>query len=417
MAGIMDPEDTIGTEPKDEDIMEPEDRIGTELEDRIVMEPEDRIGTELEDRIGTELEDRIVMETEDRIGTELEDRIGTELEDRIGTELDNRIVMEPEDRIGTELDNRIVMEPEDRIGTELEDRIVMEPEDRIGTELDNRIVMEPEDRIGTELDDRIVMEPEDRIGTELDDRIRIVMEPEDRVFIDPEGSDAEEPDGILNEPEDPEEQQEEDDEEDNDNIFATLMGRYKKAAEQEDNDKGVEKREAVIEERKNSFERQAPPRADRRQSLPCPAQLTAMMQLSRLHNATRAPSPARPNSLQCISSTEDPGCPKPANMERRSSMIPSTIPELAGMPKIKMQTRFRRRNVMSLSDADRVCLICHDDLHRGGSGIRTLHCSHSFHSECIEEWLWRKQACPTCRVQVVLLPEPLYWSSTRVKVP
>ncbi|XP_041699270.1 chromatin modification-related protein EAF7 isoform X3 [Coregonus clupeaformis] len=351
MAGIMDPEDTIGTEPKDEDIMEPEDRIGTELEDRIVMEPEDRIGTELEDRI--------------------------------------------------------VMEPEDRIGTELEDRIVMEPEDRIGTELDDRIVMEPEDRIGTELDDRI--------GTELEDRI--VMEPEDRVFIDPEGSDAEEPDGILNEPEDPEEQQEEDDEEDNDNIFATLMGRYKKAAEQEDNDKGVEKREAVIEERKNSFERQAPPRADRRQSLPCPAQLTAMMQLSHLHNATRAPSPARPNSLQCISSTEDPGCPKPANMERRSSMIPSTIPELAGMPKIKMQTRFRRRNVMSLSDADRVCLICHDDLHRGGSGIRTLHCSHSFHSECIEEWLWRKQACPTCRVQVVLLPEPLYWSSTRVKVP
>ncbi|CAB1327646.1 unnamed protein product [Coregonus sp. 'balchen'] len=136
----------------------------------------------------------------------------------------------------------------------------MEPEDRIGTELDDRIVMEPEDRIGTELDYRI--------GTELEDRI--VMEPEDRVFIDPEGSDAEEPDGILNEPEDPEEQQEEDDEEDNDNIFATLMGRYKKAAEQEDNDKGVEKREAVIEERKNSFERQAPPRADRRQSLPCP---------------------------------------------------------------------------------------------------------------------------------------------------
>uniref|UniRef100_A0A8L0DN57 Vesicle transport protein n=1 Tax=Oncorhynchus mykiss TaxID=8022 RepID=A0A8L0DN57_ONCMY len=30
------------------------------------------------------------------------------------------------------------------------------------------------------------------------------------------------------------------------------------------------RKEAVIEERKNSFERQAPPRADRRQSLPCP---------------------------------------------------------------------------------------------------------------------------------------------------
>lgn len=36
--------------------------------------------------------------------------------------------------------------------------------------------------------------------------------------------------------------------------------------------------------------------------------------------------------------------------------------------------------------------------------------------QCIEEWLWTKQACPTCRKHVVM-PEPLYWTSTRVKVP
>ena len=59
------------------------------------------------------------------------------------------------------------------------------------------------------------------------------------MLIYPEGSDAEEPDGILFEPE---EQQEGDEDDEEDNIFATWMGRYKKAAEQEDKDKEVEKR-------------------------------------------------------------------------------------------------------------------------------------------------------------------------------
>ncbi|KAI7789202.1 putative transcriptional regulator Myc-like, partial [Triplophysa rosa] len=53
-------------------------------------------------------------------------------------------------------------------------------------------------------------------------------------------------------------------------------------------------------------------------------------------------------------------------------------------------------------DADSVCLVCHYDLRKGGG--------------CIEEWLWTKQTCPTCRKHVAM-PEPLYWTSTRVIVP
>lgn len=40
----------------------------------------------------------------------------------------------------------------------------------------------------------------------------------------------------------------------------------------------------------------------------------------------------------------------------------------------------------------------------------------SVSTQCIEEWLWRKHFCPTCHVQVSM-PQPVYWSSTRVKVP
>ncbi|KAM3585305.1 uncharacterized protein V6R79_013708 [Siganus canaliculatus] len=75
----------------------------------------------------------------------------------------------------------------------------------------------------------------------------------------------------------------------------------------------------------------------------------------------------------------------------------------------------RRASLPCPSDADRVCLICHNDLNQG-SGTRELQCNHTFHKECIEEWLWRKQSCPTCHVQVSI-PQPVYWNSTRVKVP
>ncbi|XP_041936530.1 probable E3 ubiquitin-protein ligase RHG1A [Alosa alosa] len=186
--------------------------------------------------------------------------------------------------------------------------------------------------------------------------------------------------------------------------------------------------EELDAERKSSLNVPRPRRsiANRRASLPCPATLNAM-QLQHLHNATMAPNPAshstrkegelRQHYRACHAGINGGDvCPKANSTperERRAPAIP-TIPEVTETPEKK--TRFRGRNVMSLSDADSICLICHHDLHKGGGGVRELHCTHSFHSECIEEWLWRKQACPTCRVHVAM-PEPLYWTSTRVKVP
>ncbi|XP_073351539.1 uncharacterized protein [Pagrus major] len=154
-------------------------------------------------------------------------------------------------------------------------------------------------------------------------------------------------------------------------------------------------------------------RADRRASLPCPATLSSM-QLSRLHSSTQAPVTARvllrrSSSRRLLPSPQEAIAPTP---ERRPSLIPpipeATVPEKRGT--------FRRRNVMSLSDAYSVCLICHNDLSQGSGGTRELQCTHTFHKECIEEWLWRKQSCPTCHVQVSV-PQPVYWNSTRVKVP
>ncbi|XP_053170526.1 uncharacterized protein si:ch211-207l14.1 [Scomber japonicus] len=159
-------------------------------------------------------------------------------------------------------------------------------------------------------------------------------------------------------------------------------------------------------------------RTERRASLPCPATLSSM-QLSRLHSSTRAPVTARvllraSSARRLLPSAQESGVSSPTP-ERRRSLVP-TVPTI---PEVKAPERrglFRRRTVMSMSDADSVCLICHNDLNRGTGGTRELQCTHTFHKECIEEWLWRKQSCPTCHVQVSM-SQSAHWSSTRVKIP
>lgn len=215
-------------------------------------------------------------------------------------------------------------------------------------------------------------------------------------------------------------------EEEEDEIFTTLQGGYEGQEDVEEKEEEEQEEEEPEAERKSSWDIPIPSRsmASRRASLPCPAQLNAM-HLSRLHSATVAPSPghlshwlqsgeARPCSRSSHVGNNEAGTQtKGSTCERRPHAIP-TIPEVH--EPLERKTRFRSRNVMSLSDADSLCLICHDNLRKGGGGIRELHCSHSFHSECIEEWLWSKQTCPTCQKHVAM-PEPLYWTSTRVIVP
>ncbi|MED6273711.1 hypothetical protein CHARACLAT_009307 [Characodon lateralis] len=236
-------------------------------------------------------------------------------------------------------------------------------------------------------------------------------------------SDAEDPFPLREhqeeEDEDDEEEDEEEDEEDA-KIFNTWMlqyrgGHHQKKQRQEEKEKEEKDRESEGErpESRCSLEPPVQTRSHRRSSLPCPATLSSM-QLSRLHSSTCAPVTARvllrrSSSRRLLPSPQESVVPP---LERRPSLKPS-IPE-AVPPERRAQ--FRRRKVMSLSDAYSMCLICHNDLSQGSGGTRELQCTHTFHKECIEEWLWRKQSCPTCHVQVSM-PQPLYWNSTRVKVP
>ncbi|XP_061905510.1 uncharacterized protein si:ch211-207l14.1 [Entelurus aequoreus] len=199
-------------------------------------------------------------------------------------------------------------------------------------------------------------------------------------------------------------EEEEEKEEEDAKIFNAWMQRYSREREKEQEEEVKEERRAESLQTR------------RRSSLPCSTTLSTM-QLAGLHSCTQAPETAktllrRSSSRRLLPSQQDVVSTAPV-AERRPSLIPA-IPE-GFMPDRK--TQFRRRNARSLSDTDSMCQICHNDLNGGPGGLTELQCTHTFHRECIQEWLWKKQSCPTCHVRV-FTPQPAdNWSSTKVLVP
>ncbi|PIA64475.1 hypothetical protein AQUCO_00100154v1 [Aquilegia coerulea] len=47
-------------------------------------------------------------------------------------------------------------------------------------------------------------------------------------------------------------------------------------------------------------------------------------------------------------------------------------------------------------DSGEVCTICLDDMEEGDEA-RTIECKHTFHTNCISEWVKQKATCPLCR--------------------
>ncbi|XP_008279504.1 leukemia NUP98 fusion partner 1 [Stegastes partitus] len=173
-------------------------------------------------------------------------------------------------------------------------------------------------------------------------------------------------------------------------------------------------------ERKRSFRRPAKAQADRRASLPTVSQLDAM-KLNKFHAATMAPTPShikpreekaevRPHPRARRVSSDDNSRSKTCIPENRIT----TIPELT--ESLEKRLSLADKRTMSLNDNDKLCLICHEELRKNGTGVQEFNCTHRFHKECMEQWLWKKQTCPTCRVHVSM-SKPLYWSSSRTTVP
>uniref|UniRef100_A0A7S1TGM3 RING-type E3 ubiquitin transferase n=2 Tax=Compsopogon caeruleus TaxID=31354 RepID=A0A7S1TGM3_9RHOD len=62
----------------------------------------------------------------------------------------------------------------------------------------------------------------------------------------------------------------------------------------------------------------------------------------------------------------------------------------------EMNELFPNATEEELDAADRVCIICREDM----QSAKKLNCGHLFHPRCLQSWLKRQRICPTCRAAI-----------------
>ena len=63
----------------------------------------------------------------------------------------------------------------------------------------------------------------------------------------------------------------------------------------------------------------------------------------------------------------------------------------------RWKTETLRNRVATAVPLDSVCAICLAPLY---TQFLNLPCEHAFHSECINQWLWKHDTCPLCRTVI-----------------
>jgi len=66
-----------------------------------------------------------------------------------------------------------------------------------------------------------------------------------------------------------------------------------------------------------------------------------------------------------------------------------------------MNTLYPDATAEDLSATDNVCIICREEMRLM---CKKLPCNHIFHTNCLRSWFQRQQTCPTCRMDVLRLP-------------
>ncbi|XP_026854675.2 leukemia NUP98 fusion partner 1 [Electrophorus electricus] len=174
-----------------------------------------------------------------------------------------------------------------------------------------------------------------------------------------------------------------DNEDDDDSNFTKWMSSYWGHGAGEDQTK----------EQKRSFRRPRSTTVGRRASLPCMSQLEPL-QLKHLCTATMPPTPTNLKSYE-----EKKKHTHPVSSDQNSWMKwggkAGGSSNVSGLPEAFEMLHLCKHRVMSLSDANNVCLICHEKLcnERSTRGAKNLHYTHRFHKEVTRPG---QEACRCC---------------------
>lgn len=64
-----------------------------------------------------------------------------------------------------------------------------------------------------------------------------------------------------------------------------------------------------------------------------------------------------------------------------------------------VQSAFKTESVVALIPSGKECIICLEEY--GDKEVLFLDCCHSFHKNCIEQWMLKKKECPICSYNIL----------------
>jgi hypothetical protein len=47
--------------------------------------------------------------------------------------------------------------------------------------------------------------------------------------------------------------------------------------------------------------------------------------------------------------------------------------------------------------SEEMCVICHEDF-LSNTKISTMYCNHTYHHNCLDDWLLERESCPLCNI-------------------
>lgn len=84
-----------------------------------------------------------------------------------------------------------------------------------------------------------------------------------------------------------------------------------------------------------------------------------------------------------------------------SSMPAASQRQIDQLPEHKVTVVPEPQEGIDITEDERItCMVCISEKEVGET-VRTLPCMHSFHKQCIDEWLRQNRTCPICKTDIM----------------
>ena len=110
--------------------------------------------------------------------------------------------------------------------------------------------------------------------------------------------------------------------------------------------------------------------------------------------------------------TESSGASGPAKIPKISGLTAAALQSLGSSVVGTAPADAENSGVWVPMDPSDSCCVCLSEFCKAET-VRTLRCGHTFHQQCIDEWLTKQAVCPLCKSAVTVVIEVAHESSSQ----